>query len=244
MAGGAYVALSGLRTRMDQLDRLASDIANVNTAGYKGETVTTTKVNRPDFTSVLQTAVDVAAAPGLMDMRSGNFTTTGRELDVALEGRGFFAVDTPGGTRYTRNGEFTRRADGTVTTGDGLVVQGDDGKPIVLASTGGTVSVETDGTVRTGDEVAGKLKVVDFDDYSTLVREDSGRLRVGAGTAVKAASPDTMVRGGTIEQSNVSMVSRMAQLTEVGRSFEALQRGVSTLMNDVDGSAIAQLGRR
>jgi flagellar basal body rod protein FlgG len=227
---------------MDQLDRIASDIANVNTTGYKGEMVTTTKVDRPSFGSVLQTAVDVAAAPGNLDMRNGNMTPTGRELDVALDGRGFFAIDTPGGTRYTRNGEFTRRADGTLTTSDGMVVQGDDGKPVVLANAGGMVSVETDGTVRSGDEVAGKLKVVDFDDYSTLVREDSGRLR--SGIAAKPASENTQVRGGTIEQSNVSIVERMAQLTEVGRSFEALQRGVSTLMNDVDGQAIAQLGRR
>jgi flagellar basal-body rod protein FlgF len=241
MAGGAYVALSGLRSRVEQLDRLASDIANVNTAGYKGERVTTTRVDRPDFGSVLQTAVDVAAAPGLLDMRNGSFSSTGRELDVALEGHGFFAIDTPGGTRYTRNGEFTRRADGTITTTDGMVVQGDDG-PIRLAADAGTIAVEADGTIRTGDEVAGKLKVVDFDDYTTLTREDSGRLR--SGIAARAASPNTMVRGGMIEQSNVSVVERMAQLTEVGRSFEALQRGVSLLMNDIDSRAISELGRR
>jgi flagellar basal-body rod protein FlgF len=242
MAGGAYVALSGLRSRVEQLDRLAADIANVNTAGYKGERVTTTRVERPDFGSVLQTAVDVAAAPGLLDMRNGSFTSTGRELDVALEGRGFFAIDTPGGTRYTRNGEFTRRADGTLITSDGLTVQGDNGSPIQLASDAGAISVEADGTVRAGDEVAGKLKVVDFDDYSTLTREDSGRLR--SGIAARPASPNTQVRGGMIEQSNVSVVERMAQLTEVGRSFEALQRGVSLLMNDIDSRAITELGRR
>jgi flagellar basal-body rod protein FlgF len=241
MAGGAYVALSGLRSRVDQLDRLAADIANVNTAGYKGERVTTTKVDRPDFGQVLQTAVDVAAAPGLLDMRNGSFTTTNRELDVALQGSGFFAIDTPGGTRYTRNGEFTRRADGTVTTGDGMVVQGDSG-PIRLAADAGAISVDADGTIRAGDAVAGKLKVVDFDDYATLTREDSGRLR--AGIASRAASPNTQVRGGMIEQSNVSVVERMAQLTEVGRSFEALQRGVSLLMNDIDARAISELGRR
>src|SRR5215813_6864277 len=104
MAGGAYVALSGLRTRIDQLDRLAADIANVNTAGYKGERVTTTRVDRPDFGSVLQTAVDVAAAPGTLDMRDGSFMPTRRDLDFALQGTGFFAVTTPAGTRYTRNG--------------------------------------------------------------------------------------------------------------------------------------------
>jgi flagellar basal-body rod protein FlgF len=242
MAGGAYVALSGLRTRIDQLDRLAADIANVSTAGYKGERVTTTKVDRPDFGQYLDTAVDVAAAPGVLDMRNGSISATGRDLDIALEGRGFFAIDTPAGTRYTRNGSFSRRGDGTLTTSDGMVVQGDNGQPIRLVADQGAVAIESDGTIRSGDEVAGKLKVVDFDDYSTLTREDGGRLR--AGMAGRDASPNTQVRGGMLEQSNVSVVERMAQLTEVNRSFEALQRGVSTLMNDIDGRAISELGRR
>jgi flagellar basal-body rod protein FlgF len=242
MAGGAYVALSGLRTRLDQLDRLAADIANVNTAGYKGERSTTTKVDRPDFGSVLQTAVDVAAAPGTLDMRTGSFMTTNRDLDVALQGSGFFAISTPAGTRYTRNGAFTRAADGTLITADGMAVQGDDGNPIKLASDTGAVSIENDGTIRTGDQIAGKLKVVDFDNYASLSREDSGRLR--SGVATRAASPNTQVLGGTLEQSNVSLVERMAHLTEVNRSFEALQRGVSVLMNDIDQRAITDLGRR
>jgi len=175
MAGGAYVALSGLRTRIDQLDRLASDIANVNSPGYKGERTTTTRVDRPDFGQVLQTAVDVAAATGNLDMRSGNIMATGRDLDLALEGKGFFAIDTPFGTRYTRNGSFTLRADGTLITSDGMTVQGDNGSPIRLTAESGPVAIESDGTIRSGDEVAGKLKVVDFDDYTTLTREEIGR---------------------------------------------------------------------
>jgi flagellar basal-body rod protein FlgF len=242
MAGGAYVALSGLRTRLDQLDRLAADIANVNTTGYKGESVTTTKVNRPDFGSVLQTAVDVAAAPGTLDMRNGSFMTTNRDLDFAVQGHGFFAISTPAGTRYTRNGSFSRNAEGTLITADGMEVQGVDGKPIQLTNQGGAVSIESDGTIRAGDQIAGQLKVVDFDDYSTLTREDSGRLR--SGVASRPASPNTQVLGGTLEESNVSIVERMAHLTEVNRSFEALQRGVSVLMNDIDSRAISELGRR
>ena len=84
--------------------------------------------------------------------------------------------------------------------------------------------------------------MVDFDDYSTLTREDNGRLK--SGIASRAASPNTQVLGGTLEQSNVSIVERMAHLTEVNRSFEALQRGVSVLMNDIDSRAISELGRR
>ncbi len=240
MAGGAYAALSGLRTRIDQLDRLAADIANVNTAGYKSERVATVEARRPDFSAVLQSAVDVAAAPGLLDFRNGSIQTTGRDLDFALEGRGFFVVDTAAGPRYTRNGQFSRRADGVLTTAGGDVVAGDSG-PIRLADEG-ALSIEADGTVRSGQTVAGKLRLVDFDDYNTLTREDGGRFHAGAATPRAAA--DVRVRAGSLEQSNVQLVERMAQLTEVGRSFEALQRGISVLMNDVDGRAISELGRR
>jgi flagellar basal-body rod protein FlgG len=241
MAGGAYAALSGLRTRVEQLDRIASDIANVNTSGYKAERVTTSHVQRPDFQTTLQSAVDVAAAPGLLDFKLGSMQTTNRDLDVALEGRGFFVVDTPGGARYTRSGQFSIRADGTLMTNDGHVVQGEDG-PIQL-DPGEQVSIEPDGTVRTGQTVAGKLRIVDFGDYLTLSREEGARFKVANGTTAQAAT-GTTVKAGALEQSNVSMVERMAQLTEVGRNFEALQRGISVLMNDIDGRAITELGRR
>jgi flagellar basal-body rod protein FlgF len=242
MAGGSYVALSGLRARLEQLDRISADIANANTAGYKTERVATAESRRPDFGKVLQTAIDVSAAPGMIDFRNGSIENTGRDLDVALEGKGFFVVDTPGGPRYTRNGQFSRRSDGTLVTSDGLEVQGEQG-PIVIP-TAGRVSFESDGTVRTTDgAVAGKLKIVDFGDYVSLRREDGARFRPETGNAATVAT-STTVRGGSLEGSNVTMAERMVQLTEVSRAFEALQRGVSTLMNDIDGRAIAELGRR
>jgi flagellar basal-body rod protein FlgF len=243
MSGGAYIALSGLRTRVDQLDRISSDLANVNTSGYKSERVTTTSVRRPNFAASLETAIDVAAAPGFIDFANGQIETTNRDLDLALEGKGFFAIDTPNGPRSTRAGHFTRRADGVLTTADGLVLQGDNNAPIQLTNTG-QVMVEVDGTVRSGNEVAGKLKIVDFDDYAVLAREEGARFRAEANAAVRTASATTRVRSGALEQSNVGMVERMAHMTEVARSFEALQKGISVLMNDIDGRAISELGRR
>jgi flagellar basal-body rod protein FlgF len=242
MSGGAYIALSGLRTRVEQLDRISSDLANVNTSGYKSERTTTTSVRRPNFEQSLETAIDVAAAPGFIDFANGQIETTNRDLDLALEGKGFFVIDTPGGPRYTRAGHFTRRADGTLTTADGQVLQGDNGSPIQLTNVG-AVSIETDGTVRSGTEVAGKLKIVDFDDYAVLAREEGARFRAAANAPVRDATT-TRVVAGALEQSNVGMVERMAQMTEVSRSFEALQRGISVLMNDIDGRAITELGRR
>lgn len=240
MAGGAYVALTGMRTRIDQLDRVAADLANVNTAGYKSERVTTLAAERPDFGAALQSAVDVVAGQGRLDLRNGTLSPTGRDFDFALEGRGFFVVQTPYGERYTRNGSFDRQADGTLATSDGLPVLGTNG-PIKIGP--GPVTVDADGTIRAGGVVAGKLRVVDVPDAENLRREDHGRFRyVGSGQPVAAAG--CAVRSGLLEQSNVSVVERMVQLTEVGRSFEALQRGLNVLMNDIDQRAITEFGRR
>jgi flagellar basal-body rod protein FlgF len=239
MAGGIYVALSGMRTRADQLDRLAADIANSATAGYKAERAGAAAVNRP-FAAVLDSAVDNAPVASKIDFRPGVVAGTGRDLDMAIDGRGFFAVQTPAGVRYTRNGHFERKADGTLVTGDGMPVLGEGG-PIKLGN--GEVKVQSDGTVTAGGAAAGKLQVVDFDDYQSLSREDGGRFRATTATAARSLATRE-VRGGALEQANVSVVERMTALTEVSRSFEALQRGVTLMANDIDGRAISELGRR
>jgi flagellar basal body rod protein FlgG len=126
-----------------------------------------------------------------------------------------------------------------VITTDGMPVVGEAG-PIKVGK--GDITVQPDGTIRAGSVVAGKVKVVDVSDYDSLRREDHGRFRyVGTG---EPAAANTAIRGGSLEQSNVSVVERMVQMTEVGRSFEALQRGLRVLMNDVELRAITELGRR
>lgn len=134
-----------------------------------------------------------------------------------------------------------RRADGTLTTADGMPVQSEAGSPIALAD--GAVEIGHDGTLRAGGVVAGRLRVVDFPSYLGLSREDGGRFRAPEGLA-PTPQDGRGVRSATLEQSNVSVVDRIAQLTEVTRGFEALQRGLTILMNDVDGRAINELGRR
>jgi flagellar basal body rod protein FlgG len=181
----------------------------------------------------------VATGPKAFDMRSGAIATTGRDLDFALRGGGFFVVDTESGPRYTRNGHFERRADGVLTTSDGEVVQGENG-PIQL--TAGALSTAEDGTIRSGATVAGKLRIVEFADTGVLAREGSARFNAGTVTPTAMAAP--RVERGALEKSNVSVVDRIAEMTETSRTFEALQRGVALLMNDIDGKAITELGRR
>ncbi len=238
MADGAYVALNGLRTRLAELDRIAADLSNVATAGYKGERTSTYGADRPTFDALLQKATDPAPGELKVDLTHGEMSPTGRDLDFAIEGSGFFAIQTPAGVRYTQNGSFERLADGTLATTDGFPVLGQDGKPIKLGD--GDITVDPDGTIRTGAVVAGQLKVVDAAADTPIVREGAARFRIDEVTPVTSPS----VKNRALERSNVSVVEALSHMTAASRSFEALQRGLVSLMTEVDGRAISELGRR
>jgi flagellar basal-body rod protein FlgF len=240
MAGTIYVALSGMRTRMAQLDRAAADIANQGTAGYKGERAGSVAVNRPSFNAWLEAAVDNVAGPTTIDFRPGVILPTGRDLDVALDGKGFFVVQTPNGLRYTRNGSFTRSADGTLVTFDGMPVLGQGG-PMKVGD--GQVTVKSDGTIAVDSAAAGKLQTVEFPDNAMLAKEDGGRFRAPVGLT-PTPTTGTFVRNGALEQSNVSVAQRMSSVMEIARSYEALQKGVTMMSSEIDARAISELGRR
>lgn len=238
MAGGYYTALSGMQARQEALDRIASDIANASTAGYKTERAGTQQADRPSFGQTLQAAVDVVNSEAELDMRPGAIASTGRSMDLSIEGDGFFVVETPLGPRYTRNGHLARNSEGLLTNDEGNVVQGKDG-PIKVGP--GQIEVDPDGTIRSGGASVGALKVVKFGPESKLEREGGSRFRSEA-TPETVANP--VVRSGTLEQSNVSVMERIAEMTEVTRSYQTLMRAISVLVNDVDKGAISELGRR
>ena len=239
MPGGAYSALSGMRMRLDDLDRLAADLANVSTAGYKTER-TSTEESRRAFASALDSAIDVTHGGRKTNFMPGTIASTGRDLDMAIEGPGFFEIETPGGTRYTRAGNFKVQSDGLLTTIDDMPVAGEDGE---IRLPVGPVMVTSDGTIRAGQTIAGRVKVVRFDNEDTLVRESGTRFH--APDVVDATDvEEARIFTRSLELSNVSVVERVAVLTETSRAFEALQEGISVLMNDVDGRAIAEFGRK
>jgi flagellar basal body rod protein FlgG len=241
MAGSHYIALSGLRARVDELDRIATDIANIGTSGYKGERQSRVAAERATWDATLQSAIDTSLGDTRLDTRDGAVAPTGRPLDLAIDGRGFFVVETPEGDRYTRNGHFTLNSGRQLVTEDGWLVKGSDG-PITLSATDGEINVDADGTVWTGVTRAGKLAVVEFADAGRLTR-DRGTLLAAAGQEpIPVDTP--VIQPGALEQSNVSVADRLAAMTSVSRGFEALQKAMSLLMNEVDGKAIEQLGRR
>jgi flagellar basal body rod protein FlgG len=239
MSGSQYIALSGLRARVDELDRLATDIANIGTAGYKGEREARAVAERPQFEAALQSAIDTTFGGRRLDSSDGAIAQTGRPLDVAIDGKGFFVVSTAGGNLYTRNGHFTIDGSRRLVTEEGDPVLGTGG-PITLGP--GDVRIDNDGTVWTGETRAGRLSVVTFADAGGLERDHGTLLRAPGQTPT--AFDEALVHGGSLEQSNVSVSDRLAELTTVSRGFEALQKAMALMMNDVDGKAIDSLGRR
>jgi flagellar basal body rod protein FlgG len=241
MSGGYYVALSGMRTQIGQLDRLAEDLSNSATAGFKAERTAYEVSNRPNFEDAMQSAIDVTTGERKLDTRPGNVTPTNRNLDVAMQGDGFLVIKTAQGERYTRNGHLMRTLDGTLITKEGSTVMGTEG-PLKLAA--GDVTIEEDGTVRAGKEVAGKLAVVRFDNAGALMRDGGALLRAPAGVTPIPIEEGATVKPGALEDSNVSVVERLGELTNVSRAFQSLQRALSVMMNDVDGRSIDSLGKR
>lgn len=239
MPGSHYIALSGLRARADELDRLAADIANVGTAGYKGVRDSQAAAPREAFGDLLQTAIDTTAGGTRLDLTEGAFAPTGRPLDVAIDGPGFFVISTDAGPRYTRNGHFSINAERQLVADDGSPVEGAEG---TIAIGEGEIRIDGDGSVWAGSTKAGRIAVVDFADAGSLQHERGARLFAGGQTATPIEAP--VVRAGSLEQSNVLVADRLAQLTNVSRGFEAMQKAMSVLMNDVDGRAIEHLGRR
>ncbi|MGE0039787.1 MAG: flagellar basal-body rod protein FlgF [Vicinamibacterales bacterium] len=243
MPGGAYLALSGVKTRVAQLDRIAADLANATTAGYKGERTSTVSAPRDGdlFGRALDAAIDVTDGPVKVDFRPGPLTATGRDLDVAVDGDGFFEIETPNGPRYTRNGHFTRSPEGMLATIDGSPVAGEGG-PIELPPNE-TVIFDTDGTVHVGAKIVGQIKLVDFADKSRLTRE-GGSMFVAPDDLEPTPLDEPVLRGGALEGSNVSVVESMVRLVEVSRTFDTLQKGIGTVMNDLDQRAITEYGRK
>jgi len=239
MPGGQYIALSGMRTRLDELDRLASDIANAATAGYKSERGSNLTADRPVFNDVLQSAIDVTAGERRLDSRAGAIDPTGRDLDVAIDGDGFFSVQTAAGTRYHAQRPFqpqrrwisdhARRFEGVghQRTAPARFEQG--------AHRRGRHGHERRCRRRkTRDRAVCESRRPGPRGSSTLRADDLS----------PAPAPQATIRAGSLEQSNVSVVERVAELTSATRSFEALQKSVSLMMNDVTVRAIEVLGKR
>jgi flagellar basal body rod protein FlgG len=211
----------------------ANNLANVSTDGFKGERV---------FSRLVEGALPVPDA--VTDFSPGTLQPTGNPYDVAIDGRGFFVVQTANGERLSRGGTLHISQDGTLVDAAGNALMGEHG-PVQITTRGmqdvSSVQITSSGVVRVNDTDIDQLRLETIPPHTSLTREGNGlfvppqhRVRMGRDTAV--------VRQGAIEESNVTPVSEMVDMIAIQRAYTAVEKAMTTL-DATRGVATTELGR-
>jgi len=235
VAEGTYVAISAQIAMERRLEAIASNIANVNTAGYRAVGVR--------FSTELQQAGQVSfSSPGetYVVRNQGPITHTGNSLDVAIDGDGWFGMETPDGTVYSRDGRFHMTAEGDLQSVDGYGVLDSGGSPIVLDASGGPVHIAEDGTVSQGGKRLGAVGLVLIPADAKLTRHDNSGVISDKPADPAEDKTTNSVRQGYIEGSNVNPIIEMTRLIEASRAFDQATAAI-TQNDQVSQEAIKTL---
>jgi len=242
MDSGYYAAMTGLVARTQALDTAAANLANAQTPGYRAE--------REYFRSALL-GPDAADSQlgrtvnnyGLLGgdqlyMGQGQLQQTGNPLDLAIEGEGFFQVQTPNGPRYTRDGAFHRTQSGQLVTASGEPVLSTTGQPIPVPP--GDVSVGTDGVLSVAGGTGSTVGVFTFPAGTRLTPEGANRYAPPQG-AQPALSKNVTVHQGAVEAANQDMITGTLDLISMQRQAEMMQKALTVFHTEFNKIATDDL---
>jgi len=255
-----YVAMSGAKQNMQALAINANNLANAKTTGFKADLAQARSMQA--FGEGQPTRVFAMTERASQNFDSGALLTTGRPLDIAISGDGWFAVQTPdtgkagsqvgteafgatSGEAYSRQGHLRLTEDGLLETANGEVVLGDNG-PITIPlpvnnikiSSDGTIVVQPEGAPNTVQEEVGRIKLVN-PDARMLEKGTDGLFRRKDGQ-VELSDANVKVQGGTLESSNVNPISEMTAMIALQRQFE-MQLKMMKTAEEIDTSSAALL---
>lgn len=247
MIRGIYAAASGMVAETIRNDVTANNLANVNTAGFKKDVA----VSR-DFASVLIKRInDGEDMPNVGSLGSGAqidevatiqsagaVRPTGNDFDLAIDGKGFFAVQTANGVRYTRNGSFTKSAQGELVNSEGQRVLGQNG-PIRI-NNGSTMNISGDGSISVDGVQIDRLRVVEFANEKQLQKEGNSLFTAPAGAQTQPATGQ--VKQGYLEMANVNVVAEMVNMIAGFRAYEVNGKVVQAHDQLLD-KAVNEVGR-
>jgi len=244
MDSGYYAACSALVTRMRALDTIANNLANVNTVGFRAEHNEFSSVmasQSADADNPLNQAInDFGVFGGVtVDQTQGSLQKTGNPLDLAIQGGGYFAVQTSNGVMYTRNGSFSVSGKGQLETSNGDLVLGEGGNPITMVP--GKIAISANGTISTNGAVTGKLKIVEFPEGTQITSVGNTYYSAPQGKDQEAANSD--VRQGMLENSNVNPITGMVELVMAQRSAESMQRALAMFNTEMDKIASQDIAK-
>lgn len=254
MIRGLYTAAAGMNVQSKKMDVISNDLANVNTTGYKKDTTVISS-----FQDVLikrmgdmQNKVPNNGTVGTMSLGArvdevyteftqGSVISTSETMDVAIQGDGFFVVDTPAGEAYTRDGNFSINQYGDIVTKEGYAVMGQNG-PLSLGedflSEGGSVVIKADGQIYLGSSYIDTLDMTNFENKRALTKLDDNLYTSTDGRTDFEGS----LLQGFLEASNVNSVTAMVDMITVARAYEANQKVLQT-HDTLLGKAVNEVGR-
>lgn len=241
MENAQLIGLSRQIALQRQMDVVANNIANINTTGFKSEQLLFEEYLMPvakdrDFPTLDQPLSYTEDWTTIHDMTGGALVQTDNPLDVALDGEGFLAVETPQGERYTKSGSLAIDATGTLVDLNGNPVLGNGG-PIQFAAGETDIAIGEDGSISSSAGQKGRLRIVEFADPQATEREGSN---LWSGTDPIDATA-TRVLQGSIEKSNVNGVGEMTEMIRVQRAYESVASLISK-QDDQRRTAIQKLG--
>ena len=216
MDNAIYATLTRQSGLLAEMQAVANNIANTATTGYRGEGVVFSEFIRNlggDAPSLSMAAARVRET----SMAQGALTATGGGFDLAIEGDGFFMVETPDGPRLTRSGSFTPNANGDLVTAEGYLLLDAGGAPVFVPTGAGRVAIGDDGTISAAGVPVGQVGLFLPENPADLLREDGVRFRT-EGEVLPAL--DARMRQGFLEESNVDAVLQIARMIEVQRAYE------------------------
>lgn len=248
MESPTYVTLGAQMALQKELEVVANNVANASTTGFKADR------------QLFQTYVDRLAGTGgsvdfmqdrstYIDRDNGPLQSTGNPLDVALQGDGYLAVQGPGGTQYTRDGQMHTGSDGTLLDSGGRSVLGPDSQPIQLPEGYTDVEIKGDGTInaKVNDQFqqVGQIGMFRAANALAVTKAGDGLFVAPPGSMQPVDSDDTTTRmvQGSIEGSTVQPVKEIANMTQLSRAYEQLQNLISD-DNDREQKMIDALGHQ
>ena len=224
MQSSLYVALSAQVALQDRLDTLAQNVANGNTAGYRG--------NEVKFDSVLsnlsrEPVAFVTSSSPIVRLTGGALVKTGSALDVAVKGDGWLSVESPQGPVYTRDGRMQMNAAGSLVSVNGAPVLDPGGTPIQLDPGGGEPEISGDGSISQRGKRTATLGLFNLPSDAKLTRGEGGFTSSAPAASVVDYTTNGVVQG-FVEQSNVNPIMEITRLVYVQRAFEGVTAAVQS----------------
>lgn len=254
---GLNIAASGVLTSLYRQDVMANNLANVDTVGFKPDITAIRQRDAartedglqflPSNAMLERLGAGVLAAPNRVSLTQGSIQETGRALDLAIEGNGFFMVSEGAGGnaeryRLTRDGRMALNPKGQlVLASEGLTVLDTNERPITLSGTG-VLTVDPDGTLREGGEAVARLQIVEVAGRDTLGKVGAGLFRPSAGEIASRRAASGVVRQHAVERSAVDPINAMMGVTNASNAVGSNARMIQ-LFDELMNRAINTFGR-